>query len=48
MNLTEVVLSHLINVHGFLVHDTASHKRQQKVSPFVLALLGQWGLGSRA
>lgn len=47
VNLTGVVLSHLISVYGFIVHDTASHKKLQKASPFVLALPGQQGPGSR-
>lgn len=45
MNVIAVVLNHLKNVFRFLVHDTAGCKRQQKASPFVLALPGQWGPG---
>lgn len=47
MNLIGIVLNPLINVYGFLIHDTASCERQQKRSPFVLALPGQRGPGSR-
>lgn len=47
MNLIWIVLNDLTNVYGFLIHDTASRKRQQKASPFVLALPGQRGPGSR-
>lgn len=48
MNVSEVILSHLINVYGFFVRDTASYKKQQKASPFVPALPGQWVSGSEA
>lgn len=44
MNPIGVVLSHLIDVYGFLVHDCAGRKRQQKASPFRLALSGLWAL----